>query len=351
MSIKFSFPVCFDGTAIPRGKKKPVSKTFVEHVDVEIPVVDPDDAPIAVAWRETNINRTKAGHTVWAGDAHYFATGIPEFKSDADAESVIREFLTTSNTRITDIHSTFDHLRSPVADVTPYDSDRLNLIDDRGRNKSFRVLDELISRLVVVGNKLHFRGLEPSYGVNRAHLNRGGMNRAGPQYSYYIRDVGKNTASTAKRYFSLNDFESVRLFSPGAARHSGRYEVDVFMPETLTLDHDAFNLLNTALSFSSFATYSYGRGVHHGDWSPETDGPLLRLHSLLPPLGDLRDVSEFPRDLDFDGIADEIENLYPYVWVDCTDRPDMRAELRYVERVIDDWRNRGLRLNAEGFAP
>lgn len=351
MSLNFSVPIFFEGAAIPRGKRAPSVTYFTEDIDVSIPVVDPADAPVAVSWQEigNGARQQRPRHSLWLDGHHFFSNTLKPFADEKLAEEFIRGFLVDRDDKLTGGGAYLAYLAARRRDgSTPvhYDQDRHLLIDDRGRNAQLNALSVLIDRLCLIGDRLYFKGRDPAYGVNRSHLNRPGQ-----RYSYYLRAADHNSGSISTRSFSLNDFEAVREFSAGARRLSGRYEVDIFMPETLTVDHDASALLDVALFVLKQARRQYASTYSStgGCWTPETQEPLMALQRLLPSLGSDHAIHDFPSDLDFDGIAVAIENIYPYLWVDNIDNKGMRPDLKYVEQVVNSWGDRNLIAEPDGF--
>lgn len=341
MSFETTYPIYFKALALKRGRARPTEMLFVEHVDISVPVFDPSECPVAVSWNETRAHAPQRGESRFFDGAHHQRTTAPDIETSDDFSRYLKELLSER------VHFTGRRLVDQQG-VEVFDPSVYKLVDDRDRLNKLRFLRNMTGPITIVGSRLFLRSGEPSYYV--ASRNHKSPKNTG--YPYGLKDLPRSGPTTASRYFSLNDFEGVQEFSPRALEKNGRYEVEVLMPETITADHRAYNLLCGCLEFRYMMERFCIR--EHDFYAPEGGNldakeGLYRLAKLLP-LSEDRDISSSKvASVDFHALSAEVERLFPYVWVDCVGdngpNASARQSLKSIEELIDAWRNRPLELD------
>lgn len=342
MSVNVTINIRYPAVALKRGKSRPSKFIFSENIDFAIPAHNPEDCPVAVSWKETREHAPHRGESRWVNDCHHQRTTVPRVERDDNVAAFIQK---TAGYFLREEMG----VQTDPDEVTAFDPDRYRLIDDRSRLAKAETLRLITDRVTVIGDRIFMRGGEPSYYVApRNH--KSGKNTS---TAYKLIDLPVVSASTARRYFSLNDLKGVEEFSPKAKEAPARYDVDIMMPETLRTDHASYNLMCAAMEFRDIlevVSAKRGLPVFQKSESVVEEG-LISLGRMLPFRDEIDVASNNLDQFSLHEIVIEMSRLYPYAWVDSEGDGRVRSSLKTIQQISEIWQERPLEIEAAFSAP
>lgn len=344
MSLRIDIPITYEAVVLKKNGSRPKKMRFREDVEVDIPAFDMADAPIAVAWRDRSPQGQLREHfTRWLGGSHM----APAVGSPVGDEGKLRNYAV-------------EYVNSKLLPATKaiqeeceiFDPSKYRIVDGRQRNKALFGVGHFAKRLVVLDDAMYARVQDPAYFVNRAH-----KQRKGGAWSYAIRPIEMASSSLTTRYFSLHDFDAVLEYSPGAAEKNGRYDVDVLIPDSLTIDPSEQDILHAGILTRGVAnilifTPEGAHPMRHRRYAsaPEVLEPWHKLCLMLPPSYG-GDFGFLPNYFDYDQLAEVLEDLHPYLLIDSLSHPreTLRTDLNYIREAMDMYRERPLDFTPSGM--
>jgi hypothetical protein len=271
--MKFKVPVAYQAEVVPRGKRNPVTGFFYEWATIEAMSPSPDDAPVAVAWKdrmptngEIEYNRLHrlqeygrvpddgVMFTRFFEDSHYWFHIV----ADSDRHDAIhtRETAQQFQDRILlgegawplSVPRVYHNLIERYPDGFPIDFTSYRSVDGSNRDQVLQgVIDQFRDNLIVVDNYIYLKRPEPVYMLTE------GVRLPNDGYQAWIKIVpngpeylnpGNLQFKTVKEVFRIDRYEDAREASFGKATQDRDFNInderkaEVLVAPSITVDTD-----------------------------------------------------------------------------------------------------------------
>lgn len=324
--MRIELPITFSGRTVTKGRERPVQGKFYDIINVEIPEVSSEDAPVSVSWTAKN-TRNEAR---WFKDRNHVLSHSSAAVRNLPLEQQV-QVLFQKRFGDADISGAFPiGERRKTADI----------VDSREMDRALWDAGELASKLLIVDGELHSAVPALCYRVNRNDLFNSSAN-------FSFRPCEGLTGHLKLRYYQVDQFRQM-VEENFAARHqeiTDPYQVEALIPEALVVEGPAFDLLNASAfvmheSFSSTMNVLISTGPDH----PSRDR-WERWNELRSAFLTARDTMN---EDDLGNLCTALQGFIRHTWYDFT---DSKKAPKLIRDNIRRYRDRPLALEMDPEAP
>lgn len=240
--MRFKVPVMFNAEVVHKGKRKAVSETMAEWLDLQVEVIDSRDAPLATEWTDGS---GVAMRTRWHNGCHWKEQRVRDGDGDDHGSLTVRsmaEMSATGTKHGNPLAVGIERVLQEFAEgkLPAFDAGAFRQVVKSDRDDAIAKAERQAADTIVVDGTVWVRSSEPVYVLERRHLSVTGEGRC--MVSPEVMPIASVEPKTLDKVFRADRFEDMEAeaktrFGEQVEADTGR-RISVYFPDSIRHDDE-----------------------------------------------------------------------------------------------------------------